>query len=162
VDFSADQALRGSPTAVQELLLDPEFIAARSELPKLGDPELLESTRDDTAAHLRVRFRFTAELSSAVTAVVDPQKLTWVDDARFDLTAFHAEHTIEPDNYADRLRASYRSVLETDGIGTRRLLTGIVKVKMVLVGGKVEGAIVSGLREYAVAEAGLLNDWLDR
>jgi len=37
-----------------------------------------------------------------------------------------------------------------------------VKVRMLLVGGKVEGAIVSGLREYAVPEAELLNDWLTR
>jgi Protein of unknown function (DUF2505) len=162
VDFHTAQTLRGSPVAVQELLLDPGFIAARSELPKLGGAELLESTRDDTTAHLRVRFRFTAELSPAVTAVVDRDKLTWVDDARLDLTALEASHTIEPDNYADRLRASYRSVLQVDGIGTRRVLTGIVKVRMLLVGGKVEGAIVSGLQEYAVAEEGLLNDWLDR
>jgi hypothetical protein len=28
--------------------------------------------------HLDVRFRFTGNLSSAVTKVVDPAKLTWV------------------------------------------------------------------------------------
>ena len=162
VDFTIEQALMGRPAAVQEILLDPEFIAARSKLPKLGDAELLECTRDDTTAHLRVRLRFTAALSSAVTAVIDPNKLTWVDDARFDLAARHADHTIEPDNYADRLASTYRSVLEPDGDRTRRVLTGMVKVRMLLVGGKVEGAIVSGLREYAVPEAELLNAWLTR
>jgi len=162
VDFTIEQRLAGAPAAVQELLLDPEFVAARSKLPKLGDAELLECTRDDTTARLRVRLRFTAELSSAVTAVIDPKKLTWVDDARFDLAALHADHTIEPDNYADRLSSTYRSVLEPDGAGTRRVLTGMVKVRMMLVGGKVEGAIVSGLREYAVPEAELLNTWLTR
>ena len=162
VDFTIEQRLAGTPGTVQEVLLDPEFIAARSALPKLGDAKLLECTRDATSAHLRVRLRFTAELSSAVTAVVDPEKLTWVDDARFDLARLHADHTIEPDNYADRLTSTYRSVLEPDGTGTRRVLTGMVKVRMLLVGGKVEGAIVSGLREYAVPEAELLNAWLTR
>gem|GEM_PF-2353811 len=162
MDFSIEQRLAGTPTTVQELLLDPEFIAARSQLPKLGDAKLLECTRNDATAHLRVRLRFTAELSAAVTRVVDPKKLTWVDDARFDLAALCAEHTIEPDNYADRLASTYRSVLERDGTGTRRVLTGTVKVRMMLVGGTVEGAIASGLREYAVPEAELLNAWLTR
>ena len=162
MDFTIEQALLGPPAVVQELLLDPEFIAARSKLPKLGEAELLECTRNENTARLRVRLRFTAELSPAVTAVIDPKKLTWVDDARFDLAARHADHTIEPDNYADRLASTYRSVLEPDGAGTRRVLTGMVKVRMLLVGGKVEGAIVSGLREYAVPEAELLNTWLTR
>lgn len=162
MDFTIEQSLTGPPGAVQDVLLDPAFIAARADLPKLGDAELLECTRDDATAHLRIRLRFTAELSPAVTAVVDPKKLTWVDDARFDLVALQADHTIEPDNYADRLRSTYRSNLAADGSGTRRVLTGVVKVKMLLVGGKVEGAIVSGLRDYAVSEAELLNSWLGR
>ena len=162
MDFTIEQSLAGAPGTVQDVLLDPAFIAARAQLPKLGDAELLECTRDDTSAHLRVRLRFTADLSPAVTAVIDPQKLTWVDDARFDLAALQADHTIEPDNYADRLTSTYQSVLATDGPGTRRVLTGTVKVRMLLVGGKVEGAIVSGLRDYAVSEAELLNSWLAR
>ncbi len=162
MDFTIEQSLTRPPAAVQEALLDPAFIAARADLPKLGDAELLECTRDGATAHLRVRLRFTAELSPAVTAVVDPKKLTWVDDARFDLVALHADHTIEPDSYADRLHSTYRSNLAPDGSGTSRVLTGVVKVKMMLVGGKVEGAIVSGLRDYAVAEAELLNSWLAR
>lgn len=162
MDFTIEQRLTGPPAAVQDVLLDPEFIAARSELPKLGDAELLECTRDETTARLRVRLRLTGELSPAITAVIDQQKLTWVDDATFDLRARRAEHRIEPDNYADRLVSSYRSVLEPDGTRTHRVLMGMVKVKMMLVGGKVEGAIVSGLREYAVAEAELLNAWLTR
>lgn len=160
MDFSIEQRLSGPPDRVQDLLLDPDFIAARSELPKLGDSELLECTRDKTTARLRVRLRLTADLSPAVRAVIDPKKLTWVDDATFDLAAHRAAHRIEPDNYADRLLSTYTSVLDIDGPGTRRILSGIVKVKMLLFGGKVEGAIVSGLTEYAGAESELLNTWL--
>jgi hypothetical protein len=162
VDFGIEQRLGGTPERVQEVLLDPGFIEARSALPKLGDAELLECTRTGSTARLRIRLRFIAELSPAVTAVIDPKKLTWVDDATFDLAAHRAEHRIEPDNYADRLRSDYTSVLESDGSHTRRVLQGVVKVKMMLVGGKVEGAIVSGLTEYAAAEAELIDTWLAR
>ncbi|MFO7592315.1 MAG: DUF2505 family protein [Acidimicrobiia bacterium] len=160
MDFVIEQRLVGPPARVQDALLDPEFVAASAQLPKLGDAELLERQRDATTARLRVRLRFTGSLAPAVTAVVDPARLTWVDVASFDLVGLRAEHRIEPDHYADRLSCGYSSELAASGTGTHRTLRGSVKVRMLLVGGKVEGAIVSGLREHAAAEAVLLDAWL--
>ena len=67
-----------------------------------------------------------------------------------------------PDHYADRLSCTYRATLDASDGGTRRVLSGSLKVRMLLVGGKVEGAIVSGLREHAVAETVLIDEWLRR
>jgi len=157
VDFTIAQQLRGSPTAVLDQLLSDEFLAARAELPKLSGSEVLALTRDQTTAHVRVRMRFTARLAPAVTAVVDPDKLTWVDDATYELTERVARHEIQPDHYADRLSCTYEEVLQDAGGETHRTLSGSLKVRAILVGGRVEAAIVSGLREYAAAEADLLN-----
>jgi hypothetical protein len=162
MNFLIEQHLNGPMDAVQSVLFDPDFVAARSSLPKLGDAELLESSRDGSSGHQRIRLRFTAPLSSAVTAVIDPSKLTWVDDATYDLVAHIAEHQILPDNYADRLSCSYRALLEARDGGTHRSLDGVMKVRMPLVGGKVERAIVSGLEEHADAEAVLINEFLAR
>lgn len=160
MDFLIEQRLLGPPAEVQDALLEPAFVAARADLPKIGGAELLDHHRDATTARLRVRLRFTGRLAPAVTAVIDATRLTWVDVATFDLPAFRADHRIEPDHYADRLVCSYTSALAAAGAGTVRTLRGSVKVKMLLVGGKVEGAIVSGLREHAAAEALLLDTWL--
>jgi hypothetical protein len=157
-----EQALAGAPAAVESVLLDRAFVVARAVLPKLGEPELLECTRDGSHARQRIRLRFTAPLSSAVTAVIDPTRLTWVDDATYDLTDHTAEHRVIPDNYADRLECGYRVSIQPTGDGSQRVLTGRVKVRMLLVGGKVESAIVSGLREHAEAESALINEWLRR
>jgi hypothetical protein len=162
MDFELEQRLSGPPDAVLAVLLDRAFLEARAELPKIGASELLELTRDDTTARVRVRMGFTGNLAPAVTKVVDPAKLTWVDDAMFVLAARGARHEIQPDNYADRLACRYDDALHDDAGATRRVLTGSVKVRAFLVGGRVEGAIVSGLREYAEAEAVLLNEWLRR
>ncbi len=105
--------------------------------------------------------RFTAHLAPAVTAVVDPDKLTWVDDATYDLTDRVAHHEIQPDHYTDRLSCTYEEVLHDAGGATHRRLTGSLKVRAILVGGRVERAIVSGLREYTAAEADLLNRRLE-
>ena len=162
MDFTFKQHLDGIPSAVLDVLLDPAFVAARRALVNLGDAELLESSRDGGRAHQRMRLRFTGDLAPAVTAVIDRDRLTWVDDAVYDLVAGTAEHEVLPDHYADRLSCSYRESIAADKEGSRRILTGRVRVRMMLVGGKVEGAIVSGLREHAVAEATLINEWLAR
>jgi hypothetical protein len=162
MDFRIEQRLHGSPDEVEDVLLDAMFVSARADLPKLGDAELLHVRREAASATQHIRLRFTAPLSGAVTAVVDPQRLTWVDEAAYDLRTHVAEHRVVPDHYGDRLHCSYRATIEADGSGSTRMLAGIVKVRMPLVGGKVERAIVSGLAEHAVAEAELLNEWLTR
>jgi hypothetical protein len=160
VKFRIDQRIPAPLAAVEAALLDRDFVAATADLPKLGAPELLELQRDGDRAHQRVRYRFTAQLSGAVTRVVDPAKLTWVDDARYDLTSHTSRHRILPDNYADRLQASYDVVLESLGDSTRRLVTGELTVHVPLLGGRVERAIVDGLEEHANAEAELLGRWI--
>jgi hypothetical protein len=160
MNFHIEQRIPAPLTAVEGALLDREFIAATAELPRLGEPQLLEQQRDGDRVHQRVHYRFTAQLSSAVTRVIDPAKLTWIDDARFDLTSHSARHRILPDYYADRLQASYNVILEPLGDSTRRVATGEVKVRVPLVGGRVERAIVSGLEEHAAAEADLLGRWV--
>jgi Protein of unknown function (DUF2505) len=158
--FRIEQRIPAPLADVEAALLDRDFIAATADLPKLGAPELLEQRRDDGRVHQRIRYRFTAQLSSAVTRVVDPAKLTWVDDATYDLTAHTGRHRILPDNYAARLEASYDVVLEAMGDSTHRLATGELKVHVPLVGGRVERAIVDGLEEHANAEGELLGRWI--
>jgi DNA-binding transcriptional regulator YbjK len=160
VKFRIEQRIPAPLADVEAALLDRDFVAATADLPKLGAPELLEQRRDGDRAHQRIRYRFTAQLSSAVTRVVDPDKLTWVDDATFDLTSHTSRHRILSDNYADRLQASYDVALEPLGDSTRRVASGELTVHVPLVGGRVERAIVDGLEEHATAEAELLGRWI--
>jgi DNA-binding transcriptional regulator YbjK len=160
VKFRIEQRIPAPLADVEAALLDRDFVAATADLPKLGAPELLEQRRDGDRAHQRIRYRFTAQLSSAVTRVVDPAKLTWIDDATYDLTSHTSRHRILPDNYADRLQASYDVALEPLGDSTRRVASGELTVHVPLVGGRVERAIVDGLEEHATAEAELLGRWI--
>jgi hypothetical protein len=160
MDFTIEVPLAHPPAAAQDALLDPEFIRTTANLPKVGGAELLECTRDEHTARLRVRYKFNAPLSRAVTAVIDPDNLTWVDDATVDLAAFRSEHQLLPDHYADRLEAHYTTVLTPDGDGARWTLRGALDVHAALVGGKVAHVIVDGLREAALAKGVLLDEWL--
>lgn len=160
MDFRIDQKIAAPLDAVEAALLDADFIAATSNLPQLGAPEVLDQKRNGDTVDQRVRYHFVGQLSSAVTRVVDPKRLSWVDETRYDLTAHTSRHQINPDHYADRLQASYDVTLEAQGDVTRRVATGELKVHVPLVGGRVEKAIVGGIKEHADAEAALLGTWI--
>jgi hypothetical protein len=91
---------------------------------------------------------------------VDPDKLTWVEESTCDLAAHTTSCVIKPDNYANLLQGSYEATIEPAGAGSARTITGKLKVKVPLLGGKVEKAIVGGLSENADAQAVLLASYL--
>lgn len=146
---------------VEAALYDPRFITRMAELPRLGNPQLLLHEIDGPALHQQVRYAFAGELSSSVRAVVDPDRLSWVEDSTTDMSAHRAEFRIIPDHYASLLRCSGTFALDPrlPG-GCVRVAEGEIKVSVPLVGGKVERAIVSGMDEHAQAEIGLLEEWV--
>ena len=161
MDFAIEQRVPAPRAAVEAALLDPAFLARLAELPKLGGAELLSQERNGSVTVQRVRYRFTGELSSVVRRAIDPARLTWVEETRFDADAHRSDITIVPDHYADKLRCSMVAVFEEAGADASvRRTRGQIKVPVPLVGGKVEAAIVSGLREHASRETELLAEWL--
>jgi len=159
--FHIEQEFVGSLDAVESAFLDPGLLERMGELPKLGQPDLLSQDDNRTTVHQRVRYRFGGDLSSAVRRVIDPARLTWVEDSILDRRTHRTTWTIRPDHYADRLTASGSFALQPAGPDrTRRIAEGDVKVTFPLVGGRVERAIISGLEEHAHLEVDVVNDWL--
>ena len=159
--FHLEQRLPGSVAEVMGALVDPRFIASLGRLGDLGEPELLDQRTEDGIVHQRVRYRFTGKLSSAVTRVIDPARLTWVDECAYDLAAGSARFRIVPDHYANRLRCSGRYHFDEEASDrTRRSAEGELSVSYPLVGRAVERAIVSGLESHFDDEAALFEEWL--
>ena len=158
--FRITQRFDASVEQVEEALLDPAFLERMGELPKLGRPQLLDHQEDGHTVRRRVRYAFTGHLSSAVTAVVDPAKLTWVEDSTTDRRTHRTTFRIVPDHYTDRLQCDGAFTLEADGAGSRRVAEGDLRVRFPLVGSRVERAIVSGLEEHAEAEEKAAAAWL--
>ena len=160
--FEIVQTLTASAADVDGALVDPTFLIRMAELPKLGSAEVLEQHQDGDVVHQDVRYLFQAELSRAVTRVVDPARMTWIERSVCDLSRHETTCEILPDHYAGLLTGRYRSVVVEQGSGSRRTISGELKVKMPFVGGKVEGAIVGGLTENAAAQVGLIEAWISR
>jgi hypothetical protein len=151
--FTVEQLIEGPVGVVARLYTEPRFYDRLGELPKLGRPEVVDRREDGPVVRLAVRFHFTGNLSPAVTRVVDPARLSWVEESVHDLERHSVTFVMRPDHYADRLRSSGSSRFEPAGeIRTRRIVEGEVAVRVPLVGRTVEGAIVSGLRDHLAGE----------
>ena len=139
---------------------DPDLYAELGDLGPLGGAEVVDHAVDGDVVHLSVRWRFTGQLSGAVTAVVDPKRLTWVQVDEHDLERHEVRWQLRPDHYADRLQASGTYRFVTAAGGTERRTDGQVKVRVPLVGGRVESALVSGLGEHLDDEVPVVERWI--
>ena len=138
--------------AVSRAYADPALYEAFAGLPRADRPEVLEHTTDGTTAALRVRWRFTAPLSPAVRAVIDPTRLSWVQESNHDLVRRTVRFRMVPDHYPDRLTCTGEYRFEADGAGSARVVEGDLRVKAPFVARTVEQAIVSGLEEQLASE----------
>jgi hypothetical protein len=159
--FELEQRINCPADRVAAAFTDPRFYDLLDTLPKLGRPEVLSRETEGSMVHLRVRHQFTGDLNSAVRAAVDPQKLSWVDDAHHDLAHRRVEFRMIPDHYTDRFSCSgtYRFVADGDE-ATLRICSGELHVRMPLVGHRVEKAILSGLREHLEAESSVVEQFI--
>lgn len=156
--FEITQQFDASPEGVQALYLDESFIAGGADEPdsRIAYVETVHHEVHDQSALLEVRYRFTADLPAAATAIISPDRLTWVERTEVDIESLVSTITIVPDHYANRLSASATATIwdpEGDGgAGAVRSITGELKVRALLVGGQVERVIVDGMREHFAAE----------
>ena len=155
--FELTDAFDAPVEAILACYVDPDFYGNLEGLPNIGTPQVVGHTRDGSTVTMRVHYRFTRVLSAGVRAAVDPAKLSWVEETVWDLDAGVGRSHLLPDNYADRFSASAtRTHSPTESGGCARAIAGEVKVRMPLVGGKVEAAVVEGLEEYLAAEAAVV------
>src|SRR3954470_15428090 len=159
--FTIEQRFDGSLDRVEAALVDPAYLERLSTLPKLGRPTLVHRVEAGDLVHQWVKYAFVGDLNAAVRRVVDPARLTWVEESTLDRRTHRTTWRIVPDHYRNLLRASGTFQLtETTADRTRRTTEADLKVTVPLVGGKVEQAIVSGLREHAEREEEVLAEWL--
>ena len=156
--FSVSQGVAVAPDAVVAAYGDPAFYEGRAAS---GDISLVEVVghEDGPPETMEIRYKFTGSVSSAVRAVVDPEKLSWVTHTELQRAARAMQFTIAPDHYPDRLDCSgtFTFTQGEDGPGSTVVtIEGDLAVHVFLVGRKVEQLIVSGLRQYLAAEVSLL------
>lgn len=158
--FTTEQRFPFEPAVVAGAYADPGLYASLRGLTRLTPPEVLDHVVDGERVRLRVRYGFAGHLSPAAQAVLDPSRLTWVEESEHDLRSCTARFELRPDHYGDRFSCRGRYRFEPDGDGTRRTGEGELQVRALVVGRAVERAIVSGLQEHLEEETPLVAAYL--
>ncbi len=155
--FDAEQRFDAEVEHLLGLFTDPDFYATLTGLPKISAPELLDHRASGDKVHISYRQRYTGDLPAAAQTMIDPHKISWIEVVVFDLTAATAATHLKPDHYADRFSCRGQYTFSDLGRGrSSRRLDGDLKIRVPLVGGRVEAALISGLKEHADAERDLI------
>lgn len=169
VQLRIEQRFPATPSVVCAALIDPDYLVqAMGSLKDVGPPFVESQHRTGASLRQRVVYRFTGKLPGAVTAVIDPKRLTWTEDTTIDTVRNSARFSMTPVHYPNFFTATGTWTLRVDPTSTAakpvtlRLIEGELKVRspVPFVGGQVEKAIVSGLSERLADEPAAFARWL--
>lgn len=162
VDFSFEHSFDAQPDAVAAALLDLDFQESLSDIGALEARDVLSQTEGENGTVVRrTRCVIGIDLGAARRFVGDA-KPAWEEEAIWDPDAMRWDWVVHPEVGAELLAASGAIRVFADGGMTRRVVTGRVKVKVPIYGGRVEGWIVDGLGRAYEEEAVRLSAWLAR
>jgi len=159
--FSIEQNVEVSPDAAVAAYGTPAFYEGRPERDNISVIEVVSHSASGSRVVIEVRFKFTGTVSSAVRAVVDPTKMSWVTKTEVLLNERRTRWQVLPDHYPSRLTSSGTYHFGDGLVGPDSAVIkveGELKVHVPFVGGTVERVIVSGLRSYIAAEVTSLPD----
>ena len=158
--FSFSQPVAVAPDAALAAYADPAFYEHREQTGDIALVGVVGHQADGPREWIEVRYRFVGNVSSAVRAVIDPAKMSWVTRTDIHRAERRTTFTVVPDHYADRLEAHGSFVYRPDppssspetATAADVVIEGDLAVRAFLVARTVERSIVSGLRTYLTAE----------
>ena len=160
--FAIRQAVAVPPDRAMAAYASPTFYQGRPERDHIAVREVVRHEEAGDRVLLEVRMAFTGSVSSAVRAVVDPAKMSWITRTEILLAEARSNWVILPDHYPDRLSASgtYRFAEGAAGPGNTDVeVEGDLKIRVPIVGRSVERVIVSDLQDYIAEEAAGIAGW---
>ena len=165
--FRIEQQFPADPATLCLALVDPSYLSdAIARLPDVAAPIVVSQRRDAEtgAVHQAVRYAFTGHLPGAVTRVVSPERLTWIEDSTVDVKGMSAAFRIVPEYYKNLFTCSGTWSLTLRPGGCSRVIEGSMKVNSPIpfVGGQVEKAIVGGLRDRLDKEPAAFTWWISQ
>lgn len=156
MNFDLEQRFDAPIDQVESVLVDPQLVGRLRDAPGLHGAQLLHHSVDGVTVRREVRYTFSGNLPATVAAFADPARLTWVESSVIDRDTHRGEFSLVPDHYPELLQCKGTTELQATGTGSRRLICGELHVSVLVIGPQVAEAVVSGLREFWVAEERLI------
>ena len=163
MEFTVTETVVAPRDDVVRALGDPGYYASLGDAStSVRAPELLSASTDGGTLRIRVRYAFAGTISGPAAMFVDADKLSWVIETEYDTAAHTGTLLVVPDSYEGMLRCRGTLTLTaSDGV-TIETVAGTLEVKVPLVSGAAEKAIVGGFTRQFQLESAALSAWCAR
>jgi hypothetical protein len=169
VHFEREHEFAATGERVASLMSDAEFQTAL-DLPDLSRPTVVAHEVDGNTRRLTLRYQYVGQLDPIAQKVVGGRAITWVQDLRLDVMSgagtlgFAADGVAgRADGVAGRADGTATVAITATGDGScRRRISGDFRIKIPVIGGRAERAIVPGLVRRLDVEADALASELVR
>ena len=153
MQFEREHEFAGTVEQVASLMSDPNF-QTMLDLPDLSRPDVVAHDVDGTSHWLTLRYEYIGQLDPIAQKVVGGRKLTWVQDLRIDVATGVGTLGFSADGVGGRADGTATvTITATGDDACRRRIAGDFRIRIPLVGGKAERAIVPGLERRLDVEA---------
>ena len=151
--FEREHEFAAKVERVASIMSDPDF-QTLLDLPDLARPDVVAYEVDGAAHRLMLRYAYIGQLDPIAQKIVGGRKITWVQDLRIDVSTGVGTLGFSADGVGGRADGSATvTITETGDASCRRVISGDFRIKIPLVGGKAEKAIVPGLARRLDVEA---------
>lgn len=148
------------PERVATAMASPEVITRLVGITDVGSVEIIDQGSDATTTWISARLTYDGSIDPLVARVLGSDNPTWVQTYRLSTTSLSGRLEIDPDHHASLLRCHADIQLTPSGTGTDRALRGELVVRVPLLGGRAERALMPAILARIDAEAMLLDRWL--
>jgi Protein of unknown function (DUF2505) len=162
VQFEREHDFAGTVARVASIMSDPEF-QTTLDLPDLARPDVVAHEVDGAARRLVLRYRYIGQVDPIAQKVVGGRALAWVQDLRIDTTTGQGTLGFTADGFGGRAEGRATVTIAATGDDScHRSIRGEFRIKIPVVGGKAERAIVPGLARRLDVEAEAVGEELGR
>lgn len=151
--FGFEQRWTATVADVVNLYCDEAFWSSVTGFTKTSAPMVLEITRDGDTAFTRLNWKLVVDLPRQASRFLDPDNVAWVEETTWNIPDANATVGFVPSQGASLLKANASIAVVADGDEAIRRVTGELHVRIPLLGGKVEHAIVDGIGDHLTEEA---------
>lgn len=167
VKFNFKQRWSADADRVLAVFTDRSFWEGLGGLTATSAPEVLAVEDRGSITVVRLHYRLVVDLPREAARFIDTTNVAWVQETTWDLTDRTSRVEFIPDQAGRLISASATTRLVDQGVDpdgnavAGRQIDGDVKVRIPVLGSRVERAIVSGVGDHLVEEAAAIQRFLD-
>ncbi|MGB6058888.1 MAG: DUF2505 family protein [Microthrixaceae bacterium] len=158
--FNFEQRWNAAADRVMAVDTDQAVREGLSGLSATSAPEVLGVDTRGSTTVVRLHYRLAVDLPTEAARFIDTSNVSWIQETTWNLDDRSARVAFLPDQAGRLIGASATTrLLDHDG-GAVRKVSGEIKVRIPLLGSRVERAIVAGVGDHLAEETAQVQDRL--